>query len=405
VSRYVGAAEAARQLGVRPATLYAYVSRGLISRRVAVDGRTSLYAVDDLERLASRSRRREREPRPSLDVQIATAVTTLDEEGPRYRGHGVARLARMCTFEQVAELLWSGDVPTRRAATWDPPAAGDVRRVQRATSAAPGPVAALIAAANVLDDGTAPASPGGARVLARRLLGLVPTALGERDPVEGSLAERLAQRWSAERADDLAPMLDTALVLLADHELATSTLAVRLAASVRASPAAAVVAGLATILGPLHGGASTAVVALLRDAAEHGAGPAVDRYLAAGRRLPGFGHKIYVGDDPRLAPLLEAIGSIPAPVGSADFVRDVIAVASARVVQRPNVDLGLGAVMFVGGLPDDAPIFAVARIAGFAAHYAEELAERPVRYRGIARPDQERTAWAQSVPEPEALPR
>src|SRR6188474_2905535 len=94
MSRYVGAAEASRQLGVRKETLYAYVSRGLIDRRVAVDGRTSLYAVDDVEALAGRVRRREPEPRPSLDVQIATAVTTLDESGVRYRGWDVAELSR-----------------------------------------------------------------------------------------------------------------------------------------------------------------------------------------------------------------------------------------------------------------------------------------------------------------------
>ena len=72
MTRYVGAGEAARLLGVQRATLYAYVSRGLIGRRVAVDGRTSLYAVDDVESLAGRVRQRESEPRPSLDVQIAT---------------------------------------------------------------------------------------------------------------------------------------------------------------------------------------------------------------------------------------------------------------------------------------------------------------------------------------------
>ena len=81
MTRFVGAGEAARLLGVQKATLYAYVSRGLIDRRVAVDGRTSLYAVDDVEALAGRVRRREVEPRPSLDVQIVTGVTTLDEAG------------------------------------------------------------------------------------------------------------------------------------------------------------------------------------------------------------------------------------------------------------------------------------------------------------------------------------
>src|SRR5688500_20206263 len=99
MSRYVGAGEAARLLGVQRATLYAYVSRGLIDRRVAVDGRTSLYAMDDVESLAGRVRRRESEPRPSLDVQIATAVTVLDESGVTYFGHDVAELASTCPLQ------------------------------------------------------------------------------------------------------------------------------------------------------------------------------------------------------------------------------------------------------------------------------------------------------------------
>src|SRR5215203_3929557 len=102
MTRFVGAGEAARLLGVQRATLYAYVSRGLIERRVAVDGRTSLYAVDDVESLARRARTRESAPRPSLDVQIATAITVLDESGVTYFGHDVAELARTATFERVA---------------------------------------------------------------------------------------------------------------------------------------------------------------------------------------------------------------------------------------------------------------------------------------------------------------
>jgi citrate synthase len=387
MSRYVGATEAARQLGVRKETLYAYVSRGLVERRVAVDGRTSLYAVDDLEQLAGRSRRRDVEPRPSLDVQIATGVTTLDEDGVRYRGHDVGRLARMCRYEQVAELLWTGALPTKRTAVWAPPTADDVE-VVRAAVAALGDrrdVRALIAAATALVEPDADRLD--APAMARRLLQLAPVALGERDVVALPLAERLAECWGgADRPAELAAAVDAALVLLADHELATSTLAVRLAASVRSAPSAAFAAGLATILGPLHGSATTAAVEFLRDCSAAGPAATIARRLDGGGRLPGFGHKIYAGDDPRLAPLLDVVASLPDPGNRLALVRSVIAAASSRLVQRPNVDLGLGALVFVADLPDDTPIFAVARIAGFAAHYAEEIAERPVRYRGIARP-------------------
>src|SRR6188472_3386359 len=149
MTRYVGAGEAARLLGVQKATLYAYVSRGLIDRRVAVDGRTSLYAVDDVEALAGRVRRREPEPRPSLDVQIATAVTTLDESGVRYRGWDVAELSRHCSFEQVTGLLWEGVVRPERV--WDPPDAGDLATATAVTEAVGGAgVPALLAVSSAL---------------------------------------------------------------------------------------------------------------------------------------------------------------------------------------------------------------------------------------------------------------
>src|SRR5215218_8848271 len=133
MSRFVGAGEAARLLGIQKSTLYAYVSRGLIERRVAVDGRTSLYAVDDVEALAGRGRRKEVEPRPSLDVQIVTGVTTLDESGVCYLGRDVAELSRTASYEQVAELLWTGDLGTHT--TWPPPDPDDIATAVAVTDA------------------------------------------------------------------------------------------------------------------------------------------------------------------------------------------------------------------------------------------------------------------------------
>jgi citrate synthase len=385
MTRYVGAAEASRQLGVQRATLYAYVSRGLIERRVAVDGRTSLYSVDDLESLARRVRRRDVEPRPSLDVQIATSVTTLDEDGVRYRGHDVAQLARTATFERVAELLWTGTLPDETA--WPPPEPADLALARRVTRVVGRPaLPALVAAASALGCRHERDDPPAA---AQRLLGVLPAILGE--PPEPAVAAhrptavRLAACWRPADVPALAPVIDRALVLLADHELATSTLAVRIAGSTWAPPYQAFVAGLATIQGPLHGISARHAYELLADSERTGAAAAIAARLGAGERLPGFGHKIYKGDDPRLAPLLEAIALLPDPRGRARVLDEVVREAGIRQTRRPNIDLGLGALAFIAELPPDAPVFAVARLAGFAAHLAEELAERPLRYRGIAR--------------------
>ena len=383
MSRYVGALEAARRLGVQRATLYAYVSRGLIRRRVAVDGRTSLYAVDDLDQLVARVRRRAGDavPRPSIDVQIASGITVVEDDGLRYRGHDVTVLARTASFERVAELLWTGVLPDEVG--WPPPDSVDATLAERVTRAVRGPaLPTLVAVSSALGAHRPTDDP---QTAARRLLGIAPTILGETDTTANrSLAWRLAACWRPDAVAALAPVVDQALVLLADHELATSTLAVRVAGSTWAPAYQAFAAGLAVIQGPLHAAAAHLAYELLADCERHGAAVVVARRLNAAERIPGFGHKIYKGDDPRLAPLLEAVATLPDPHGRAAVLDDLLREAGARLVQRPNVDLGLGALAYIGELPADVPLFAVARIAGFAAHLIEERAERPLRYRGIA---------------------
>ena len=177
--------------------------------------------------------------------------------------------------------------------------------------------------------------------------------------------------------------MDRALVLLADHELATSTLAVRVACSVRADPFAAIAAGLSVVSGRLHGGASVETADLIARADVDGAAATVAAHLDQGRRLPGFGHSVYRRGDPRVAPLLEAVRGVPGADHTVELVDEVIAEAGRRLAHLPNVDLALGALLHAGGFPPDAPLFAVARLAGWGAHYDEEATERPVRFRGL----------------------
>lgn len=379
MTTYIGSAEAARLLGVTKPTLYAYVSRGLVVRRTAVDGRTSLYDREQLERLAARSNRRPAVERPSIDVRIGSAVTVLDDDRITFRGLAVDELATRRSYEQVAELLWSGHLPTGPVA-WpvDRAALATCRAVVAAAGPAD-PIGAMTLCAATLaahpDDGAPPDA-------ARRFLAVLPSVLG--GPQRGTIASRLARAWTRAPSEELEHAIDRALVLLADHELATSTLAVRVAASVRTDPMSAVAAGLATVRGPLHGGASRAAADLIAEASEIGPGNAVTRRLAAGERLPGFGHTVYRNGDPRFPTLLDAVRELPDPSGRMDVVDSVVAEAGRVVGHLPNVDLGLGALIHVVGLPHDVPIFAVARIAGWIAHYVEELGERSLRYRGLA---------------------
>ena len=380
MSTSVGSKEAARLLGVTTATLYAYVSRGLLTRDVAVDGRTSLYDREEIERLASRSRRREPLERPSIDVQISTAVTRLDDRGPMIRGHALLELATTHSFEQVAELLMTGRLGEPKA-TWPCDRAALARSRSIVDAASPvQPLTAMSLAAAAMAAEFAPTEAADA---GRRVLGVVPSLFG--GPQGGDIATRLARAWTRRPSPLLVAAISRALVLLADHGLATSTLAVRVAASVRTTPASAIACGLEVVAGPYHGMASQASAALFEDAAARGAAQVIAERRDAGRRLPGFGHSVYRNGDPRFEPLLDAVMALSGDPDRRTVVDEVLAEAGRTIGHLPNVDLALGALYFLGGLPPDAPLFAIARIPGWVAHYAEELDERPVRFRGLAK--------------------
>src|SRR5688572_19504736 len=189
---YIGTGEAARRLGVRRETLYAYVSRGMIRRRASVDGRTSLYAVDDIEQLAGRSRQRTPVPRPSIDVQITSAITQLDEQAVTYRGVDVATLSGSFSFEQVAELLWTGSLPPAPV-RW-PRSDGDDVAACAAGARGVGESAGSLVQLMAVIPALAARHPGErADAAARRLIGIVPELSGP--TVDGGVAERLAHAW------------------------------------------------------------------------------------------------------------------------------------------------------------------------------------------------------------------
>jgi len=367
MSSFIGASEAARLLGVTTPTLYAYVSRGRIKRRTGADGRASLFALDEVEGLAARSRRGPLGPRPTIDVRVSSAITVLRDDGVSIRGRELPDLVRSHSFEAIADLLWTGQ-----------PGPGTWQAARRtALDLPPGlqPVTRLAVAAHILGD----QFPGDdASTAGRRLLQAAPDVLGARRKT-GSIAERLVSVWSRSPRPDLVAAVDTALGLLADHELATSTLAVRVAASVRAVPMAAFAAGLAVVSGPLHGMASIEAHGFFDECVEHGVPETVLRYRNERRRIPGFGHKVYRGRDPRFDVLLDSVRTL-----TDDHLIDEVMAEVGRVIPKhPNIDLALGALTHSAGLDHRVPLFAVARIAGWAAHYDEELDAPPVRYRGM----------------------
>jgi citrate synthase len=385
----VDARTAAERLGVDVRTLYAYVSRGSLRRVPGPDSRSSRYDSDDLELLAQRSRPRTL-PRPaaSIDLVIATRVSTVTDGVVRYRGTNVLDLVAAGTsFEDVADLLWqdaTGDWPQPTAA--DEAAAGflgalgaSVPVLQRFTIAIAAQSASTVPPSAGPGDGAAAAqwaAYGRSLIACLASVGGGPrAAAGAQDRPGGALpdiAGRLWQRWSPLRPTAArVRALNTALVLLAEHELALSTLSVRVAASARAAPGACVLAGLSTLSGALHGG----VGPIVHDLLASGDSPAGPRSLVA------FGHVVHRHGDPRTAPLLDAVYAFATPADRAR-IQDV----RQAVAAQPNIDFPLGALAYSARMPPEATtaIFAIARTAGWIAHAAEEYAEPPLRFRGQA---------------------
>lgn len=388
------ASEAAARLGVKRATLYAYVSRGLLERTVALDGRTSLFDPDQVDALRSGRRRR---AKGELSTVIASSITRLDEAGHEYRDRPVAELISAgLSFEDVADHIW---LASHRSSDWVLP--GHLARdVDRAQAAMPADTPSLdrlrvsVSVASARDGLRHALSPGSFVRAGRTMIGAMTRGLSAESDPEGSTAARLWPGLIAPRGggqhDGLAPdrvrSLETALILLADHGLATSTFGVRLAASVRADPYSAVAAGLGSMGGVLHGSASDAVVRLLDRSNEVGAEAAVAERLDAGDRLPGFGRTIYRRADPRETILRSAVERGWSDDPRLVTVWDLRDLVVERTDQPPNIDLALGALSWLGGFGERAvSVFAVARTVGWVAHATEELGEQPVRFRPAAR--------------------
>lgn len=382
---WLSAAQAAALLGVRRATLYAYVSRGLVRARRS--GTQSVYAQNDLELLRTRSQARKGHAavaggallwgEPVLD----TRVSSVNASGPHYRGQSALELARSGTAaELVGELLWTGTAP--KSTRWPTPEANWLAALPAASAHATHPILAMCAVLAALPtwEATAPANElSRARRLVRLLAAIPAFEIGRERAVRAAraptLAAALLSAYSRTKSSNAERAINTALVIIADHELNASTFAARVAAGAGADLPRCLAAALATLSGDRHGGAVERISAWLAPFAQpEQALSFIRNELAQRHAVPGFGHVLYPEGDPRAEPLLDYADALApnAPhVRALRVAREAMALADA---ERATVDVGLVALTAALGWPPHAAgaLFAVGRALGYVAHVMEQ---------------------------------
>jgi citrate synthase len=386
MSTHFRAAAAAQRLGVSRATLYAYVSRGLIRSRAVRGRHVREYAREDIERLLAKTRGR-RDPLAAAQQTLAfdglpvlsSALSLIDGGRLYYRGKDAVALSTSVRFEDVAGLLWDGACVLPEPLPV--PSASVRRALARLEYAAAG--VSHLARVQARDAGTEARDPSVVREQGARILTeLVALAVGFR-AAKGGVAARLCEAFGA-RDRRARRALEAALILCADHELNASAFAARVIAATGATPYMAVIGALGALSGQRHGGTAERVMRLFE--APLAASELLALHLRRGEALPGFGHPLYPVGDPRAAQLL----SLCRRNGELRRADALMEAAERSLGLHPNVDFGLVALCRSFALPRHAPfvLFALGRSAGWVGHVIEQYAMgtliRPrARYVGV----------------------
>lgn len=374
---WLSAAEAARRLGIKRETLYAYVSRGLV--RSAPKGgatRARLYARDDIER-ARRRAEDHRDPKSiathalSLGNPVLESAITLIEGGRLYyRGIDAVELSRLRSVEEVASLIWTGRLDawpvltTRSKSEEIPPAA--LPFLARAEM--------TLAAAATRDPLAFDLRPEAVPQCGARIVEMMTRAAGgSRAAARAAMEERLAAGWKLRRG--AADVLRTAIILCADHELNVSTFTARCIASAGGSPYAVVIGGLAALEGVRHGGMTSRVESMFESMRrERGGKEALGARMREGAQLEGFGHPLYPDGDPRATALLDLLERRFPRSAELRFAREVADAAWSALEVRPSLDFALATIVRVLGLParSGLTLFALGRTIGWIGHAIEQ---------------------------------
>ncbi len=347
-------------------------------------------------------------------VAASTALSDIDGRAGRlfYRGYDIHDLAGRISFEECVHLLLRGALPTSAqlagltselAAARVLPARVDGIARHLATDASP--MEALRTLVSVLslsdpdkDSNAAEANQRKAVRLIAQMPTLVAryhharsgTTMPDADPALSIAGNFLLQITGVRPESAAAAAFDECLVLHADHTMNASTFACRVCAATLSDMHSAVVAGIGTLKGPLHGGANEAV---MKSLLAIGSLPAVETWvrneLGAGKKLMGFGHRVYKTEDPRATHLRRLSKTLGELAGDTQWY-EMSSAMEALVLDikglYPNVDFFAASVYHSLGIPTDlfTPVFAISRMAGWTAHVMEQHADNR-----LIRPDSE----------------
>jgi citrate synthase len=336
-------------------------------------------------------------------VATTSSICFIDGEAGvlSYRGIDIHELATSSTFEETTYLLWFGKLPNQDELTAFSAELARAReldhRVIEFLQSVPStatPMETLRTAVSLLSifdaDDRSFAHDANVRK-AYRLTAQIAMIVAIFDRIrkgkpiveaDRSLSHAGNFLWmlTGEKPSETATRtLDIALILHADHELNASTFAARVIAATLADMHSAITGAIGALSGPLHGGANEATMQLLYAIDEEGADPVayVQQMFAEKKKISGFGHRVYHTEDPRathLRRMSEELGRAAGNTRWFDMSRQIELFVKAEKKLNANVDFYSASTYTTLGIDIDlfTPIFAVSRIAGWAAHVLEQ---------------------------------
>jgi citrate synthase len=385
-NRFLNAAEAARALGISKATLYCYVSRGMIrSEPVAGQPRVRIYANEDVARLLERKDLR-RNPSKAAErglhwgsPVLESALSLIRDGRLYYRGVDAVELAQRASVEEVAALLWTGDRVHVRNLFGKLQASSGIDLTglfEKGQNLGPVERCQLVLPrAASQDAGAHDLRPMAVARTGVRILRLLASAICGA-PATRTVDAELANAWSCRAA--AIPSLRAALILSADHELNVSAFTARCVASSRATPYQVVMGALAAFRGRRHGGATQAAGDLFHEArGKRDLRALLAKWLQTYDAIPGFGHPLYPDGDPRAAVLL-SLARANAKGNALARADRLIEAVQEMTGDHPNLDFGLAVLACSFDLPKESAVamFALGRTIGWIAHAIEQYANQ-----------------------------